>query len=110
MSALVYVSSLSGSHRSGGDEVSVADQSYVVVVPERRRDEVTRALRQAFTEVVNTVVGDVFIVRSGLARGQVEAAIRNLAGPEPLDIEVVYVEEMNWEAISRRPQDRSAVA
>lgn len=110
MPGRIYVSLLADDRRPvDGPDIGTG-HGYAVAVPEHCRVEFRRLLVQEFTDVVNTVVGNVFIVNADLTVGDMQAVVRALVDGQGLDVEVVYVDEMNWEAISHHLQYPAAVA
>lgn len=104
---VIYVSLLSDTGREGR---TGARYSYAVAVPQPALAAYRRLIVQAFVDVVNTVVANVFIVNADLPAQDMQAVLQALAGPQWPDLEVAYVADLDWGAIGRHLQYPAAVA
>lgn len=103
MTGRLYVSLLA-------DDRSDVPHSYVVAVSEYCRKDLRGALASCFPDLVNTVVGNVFIVTTAMAAERFRASVVAAVALHRIPVDVIFVEDLNWAEISHSLQLPAAVA
>lgn len=111
MTGRLYVSMLADDLRpTARDDRDTVSHAYVVAVSECYRHELRGALASCFPELVNTVVGNVFIVNTAMAAAGFHASVAAAVARHRIPVEMIVVEDLNWVEISHSLQLPAAVA
>lgn len=111
MTGRLYVSMLANdSGVAVPDDQDTVSHAYVVAVPECYRKDLRGALASCFPDLVNTVVGNVFIVNTAMAAQAFHASVAGAVARQRIPVDVIVVEDLNWVEISDSLQLPAAVA
>ena len=106
MTGRLYVSMLADGGAAGG----AVPHDYVIAVSECFRKDLRGAMASRFPDLVNTVVGNVFIVNSAMTAEDFRAAVAAVVALHRIPVEVILVDDLNWAEISDSLQLPAAVA